>query len=332
MVALDEPRGDDPDHALVPVGAGHGVCAPGALVGRPGLDLGHGLAEDPALDGLPLTVQLLERCGEPAGLRLVLGEKQLERLPRVPEASGGIQAGSEPEAHRPGIDRGRIDSCALHERSEPGLRGAREGAQAGDGERSVLVDERDDVGDRREGDEVEMTSGNLGVETEQGLAQLVDDSRPAELGERILGRASGDDGAVGQRLAGTVVVRDDDFEAARSRLRDLGGGRDAAVDREDEPATVLREPGQRLAADAVALVEAARQVPGDVGAELAQEEDGERGGGDPVHVVVAVNADPPARLHGGADLCAGGLHVTEQERVMRRLLTVEEPARGGGVE
>ena len=331
VVALDEPRGDDPDHALVPVGAGDGVGMPGALLGRPGLDLGHGLAEDPALDGLALPVQLLERGGEPARLRLVLGEEQLERLPRVPEASGSVQAGREPEADGPGVDRRRIDSRALHERAQTGLRGARKGAQPRDGKRSVLVDERDDVGDRRERDEVEMTPRNLGVEAEQGLAQLVDDSGSAELRERVLGRASGDDRTVGQRLARPVMVGDDDVEPAFSRLGDLGDRRDPAVDGEDEPTALLRESGQRLAADAVALVEAARQVPGDLGAELAQEEDGEGGGGDPVHVVVAVDADPPARLHGGADLRARGVHVAEQGGIVRGLLAVEEVACRGRV-
>ena len=86
-----------------------------------------------------------------------------------------------------------------------------------------------------------------------------------------------------------------------------------------------------LAADAVALVEAARQVPGDVGAELAQQENGERGGGDPVDVVVAVDADPAALLDGGADLRARSFHVAEEERVVRRLLAVEEAARVGGI-
>ena len=193
VVALDEPRGDDADHALVPVGPGHGVGAASALLGRPRLDLGHGLAEDAALDGLALAVQLLERVGEPARLGLVLGEQQLERLARVPETAGRVQARREAEADGPGVDRGRIDAGALHERAQTGLRRARERAQPGDGERAVLVDERDDVGDRRERDEVEVPPRNLRVDAEEGLSELVDDSGAAELGKRVLGRASGDD-------------------------------------------------------------------------------------------------------------------------------------------
>ena len=47
-----------------------------------------------------------------------------------------------------------------------------------------------------------MTPRNLGVDAEEGLAQLVDDAGSAELGERILGRASGDDRAIGEGLPG----------------------------------------------------------------------------------------------------------------------------------
>ena len=60
VVTLDESRGDDPDHAFVPVGSGHGIAASCALLGRPVLDLGHGLAEDSTLDRLAFAVQLLE--------------------------------------------------------------------------------------------------------------------------------------------------------------------------------------------------------------------------------------------------------------------------------
>ena len=128
------------------------------------------------------------------------------------------------------------------------------------------------------------------------------------------------------------MVGDDDVEPARRRLGDLGGGRDPAVDGQDEPAALVGEPRERLAADAVALVEAAREMPVDVGAELAQEEDGERGGGDAVDVVVAVDADPPPGGDRGADALARGLHVAEQERVVRRLLAVEEAPRVVGVD
>src|SRR5204862_186818 len=57
----------------------------------------------------------------------------------------------------------------------------------------------------------------------------------------------------------------------------------------------------------------------------------ERGGGDAVDVVVAVDADPGAPFDGRADLRAGRLHVAEEEWVVRRLLAVEETTRHGGI-
>ncbi len=176
-----------------------------------------------------------------------------------------------------------------------------------------------------------MAPGNLGLDAEQGLAELEDHSGPAQLGERVRRRTGGDDRAVGQRLARPVMVGDDDVEPPFSSLGHLVDSRDPAVDGEDEAATLVREPGKRLAADAVALVEAARQVPGDVRAELAKEKNGQSGGGDAVDVVVAVNADPATLLDSCTDLGACSLHVSEQEGIVRRLLAVEEAARDSRV-
>ena len=106
-----------------------------------------------------------------------------------------------------------------------------------------------------------MAREQLAVRAEQRLAELVDDAGAAELRERVVGRARGDDRAVGQRLAGPVVVGDDDVEPARARLGDLLDRGDAAVDGQDEPAALVGEPREGLALEAVALLEAARQVP-----------------------------------------------------------------------
>jgi hypothetical protein len=121
-----------------------------------------------------------------------------------------------------------------------------------------------------------------------------------------------------------VVVGDDHLEPACTRLRHLLDGGDAAVDGDDEPAAFVGEPRERLGAHAVALVEAAGQVPVDLGAELPEQQHGERGGGDAVDVVVAVDADAAALGDGGADPLCGGAHVAEQERVVRRLFALEE--------
>ena len=172
-----------------------------ALLLGPLLDLGRGLAEDPRLDRLPLAVQILELVREPLRLGGVVGEQELERGARMAEPPCGVDARPEPEAARARVDGRRIDAGGAHERLQPRLLRARERAQARDRERAVLVDERHDVGDRRERDEVEMPLRDLGVDAEERLAELVDDAGAAELRKRIVGRPRRDDGAVGQLRA-----------------------------------------------------------------------------------------------------------------------------------
>ena len=181
--ALDEPRGDDADHALVPALVGQDVAAPPLLGLRPLRDLGQRLAQDPVLDALPLAVQLLELMGQLSGLVGVLGEEKLERRTRPAETPRRVDARRQPEPDRSLVDAGRIDSGGLHQRPEPHLLRARECAEAGERERPVLVHERDDVGDRRERDQVEMPRERLVTRAEQRLAELVDDAGAAELRE-----------------------------------------------------------------------------------------------------------------------------------------------------
>ena len=77
--AFDEPRGDDPDHALVPALVGQDVPTAALLRLRPLFDLRERLAQHAVLYPLPLAVQLLQLMREPAGLVLVVGEQQVER-------------------------------------------------------------------------------------------------------------------------------------------------------------------------------------------------------------------------------------------------------------
>ena len=210
-----------------------------------------------------------------------------------------------------------------HQRLQPGPLRAREPAQAGDRERAVLVEQRDDVGDRRQRDEVEVR-GDVDAER---LRELAHDAGAAELRERIVGRARRDDRAVRQRLAGPVMVGDDHLEPARLRGRHLLDGGDAAVDGEQERAALVGEPRDRVPRDAVAFLEAARQVPLDLGAERAQGENGERGRADPVDVVVAVDADAPSLRDRGADPLDRDSHVAEQEGIVRLELPDDERTR-----
>ena len=176
-----------------------------------------------------------------------------------------------------------------------------------------------------------MAAQHLGVGAEQRLAELVDHARAAEVGKRIVRRARRDDGTVGQLVAGTVMVGDDHVEAELACAPHLVDGCDAAVDGEDEPAAFFGETLERAAADAVPLVEAAREMPLDLGAELAQDPQGQDGGADSVDVVVAVHADAFPAGDGGQDPCHGLCHVPQQEGIVQGLLAGQEGPRLVGV-
>ena len=307
------------------------VAAPLPLGRRPRLDQRDRLAEDPLLDRLPLAVQVLELGGEPLGLVRVVGEEELERHVGSPEPAGRVDPRREPEADGRRVDGCRVDACRAHQRLEAGTVRARERPQPAGGESAVLVDERDDVGDGRERDEVEHPRERGMIVAEQRPREGVDDPRPTEVGARVVGRTRRDDEAVRQRVARPMVVRDDDVEAELASARDLRDGGDAAVDGDDEVDPVGRELLDRLERKAVALVEPARQAPVDRRAELPQDEDADGGRGDPVDVVVAVHADALSRGDRGADPLDGGGHVAERQRVVTGVVCLEERARLDGV-
>ena len=96
-------------------------------------------------------------------------------------------------------------------------------------------------------------------------------------------------------------------------------------------AALVREARDRGGADAVALVEPARQMPVDLRAEASEREHGQGRGADPVDVVVAVDADPLAPLDREPDACDRLLHVAEAERIVARGIRREERACRVGV-
>ena len=196
---LHEPGGDDADHALVPVFVPEHVAAAAPLGLRPRLDARDGVALHPVLDRLPLAVQALELPGQPPGLLGVLREQQVERDVRTVQPSGGVDPRREPEGDRRGIDGGRIHARGLHEGAQARTAGAGELTKARCGESAVLVLQRHDVGDRGEPHEVELACQRRVLGTEQRFGELVGDAGAAQLGERVLRRAGGDDEAIGER-------------------------------------------------------------------------------------------------------------------------------------
>ena len=258
MEPLGEARRDDPDHALVPVLVPQDVPTPSPLWLGQRVHGRDGVAQDPILDRLAVAIQLLEDLGATPRLVGIGGQHELERHVGATQPAGSVDPGCKAEAHGAGVDGCRIHVRAPHERLKPWTRGSCERSQPGRRQRAVLVDERDDVGDGGERDEIEIPSNRGVVGAEERLAELVHDARSAQLGERIARRSCRDDRAVGKHLSGSVVVGHDDLEAASLRLGDLLHRCDPAVDGEDETNAVVGQSLEGLARHAVTLFEPAR--------------------------------------------------------------------------
>ena len=74
----------------------------------------------------------------------------------------------------------------------------------------------------------------IGTDVER-LGELVDDACRAEIAERVTTQGRVDDRALGQLLAGPVMVGDDHVEAESLRQRDLGRRSNATVRGDQEP-------------------------------------------------------------------------------------------------
>ncbi|MBV6467223.1 MAG: hypothetical protein PGMFKBFP_02566 [Anaerolineales bacterium] len=123
----------------------------------------------------------------------------------------------------------------------------------------------------------------------------------------------------GQRLGevarGFVMVRDDEVQPEVTRVAGFFGRADSAVHADDESNPVRVEFVERVVVQSVAFLEAVGDVLVDVAAEGAQTLDQQRGGGDAVHVVIAIDGDPFAIRERGLDAIHGDAHVLHLERV-----------------
>src|SRR5687768_1769176 len=77
------------------------------------------LVEGPAVNLLPLVIQLLQLARDRVRLVLVFSEKQLDTADRVAQPSSGIQPRREDEAEPAGRERLSIETSSANERAEP---------------------------------------------------------------------------------------------------------------------------------------------------------------------------------------------------------------------
>ncbi len=139
------------------------------------------------------------------------------------------------------------------------------------------------------------------------------------------------------------MVRDNQLQPKAFGLFRLVQAGDAAIDGDDQRDAGRRDLAQGLVVEAVALVEPARHVQIDLGAEQAEALEQEGGAADAVHVVVAVDAEAAALAHGLENargrfgragqqfrgVQAGQRRVEKAPRVLRRTQTAVEQQLGG---
>ena len=245
--------------------------------------------------------------------------------------TGGVDARRQAKGDLAGIDRRRIDAGAAHQCAQARPGRPTQPFQPGRDQPTILVGERHDVGDRSEADEIELIAQKLRVGAEQRLAQLVDDAGSAQPCEGIVAGTRRDDRTSWQPLPRPVMVGDDHIQPQLGGLGHFVDRRDAAVDRQHQRATVAGKPLEHPRSEPVAFVEAARQRPAHLGAELLEQDHSKRGRGNPVDVVVAVHADLLPGRHGGVNTLHSLGHVAKREGVVPGRLGGEKRTRQLGI-
>ncbi len=259
VVSLRDPRGDDPDHAGMPAVRGEHVCAPRACL----RDLSLGLPRRSLLERAALGVDQVELGGDLARSLRIVGQQQLECRIGPPQPPGGVDPRSEAEAERAGIERARVGPADRDQRPQAGPGGVRQRREPLAHEPPVLVDQRHQVGDRRERDQLDVLGGGRRPER---LRELVGDRRAAQPVERIAADSGMDDRAVGQPAvgAGRMVVGDDHIDAGGARGGDLVDGGDRTVDGHDQSGPARGKTLHGVRRKPVAVLEPAREKPADV--------------------------------------------------------------------
>jgi hypothetical protein len=214
---------------------------------------------------------------------------------------------------------GGLDRRRRHQRSQAGLARARESHKALAHDAPVLVAQRDEVADGGERRQVEVLVGGARVGAcgaVERLAELQDHPGGTQLGAAVGPERRMDERAIGQPGPRAVMVGDHHVQSRRPRLGHLLDGGHAAVDRHQQVHPPARKARDGRAREAIALVEAARQLPDGIAAQRAQRADEHGGGAHAVHVVVAEHRDPRAPLEVAQNQLAGGCDTGNRERVM----------------
>ena len=197
-------------------------------------------------------------------------------------------------------------------------------------QQAVLVQQRHDVGHGSQGHQVQTLLQVRVFAAEAVLPSVLEErvadfERDPDAGEVLdLGwraRQFGVDDRVGidRRVPWHVMVRDDDVQTSLARRTNGLVAGDAAVDGQQKTAVVGAGFLDRLGGQAVAVIDAVRQVALRVGAVTAEYPGGQGGSGDAVGIVVAMHKDAFALQDGLPEPFSGLACPRERERVTQML-------------
>lgn len=276
----------------------------------------------------------------------VLRGQQADAEVRATYPAAGVDARAQCEAE---VGAGRVagQTRGLDQRGDADVLARAHDLEALRHERAVEAAKLRDVGDGTERDDIEQLDQlGLGAVLEEAAGAECADERGGgeeahpDRGEMAVRGAFGLVEAVGvyqrervrERGRAFVVVDDDHVD-----LRVAGGVERverlrAAIDRDDQRGAFAGEADERFARWAITFEQAVGDVRARFDAEIAQDEDHQRGGGGAVDVVIAEDRDLFVRLHGVGEALGGAVHVAEDRRVghkradRRRAVRVERVA------
>ena len=157
VVALDQPRCDDPDHAFVPVRRRRRRTRDGCGA-PPAMHRSAALASRRMRSSTICRSRF--RSSSSAAIRFAVSSSSVRSSSSAavgrPSRPAALIRGARRKPTAPSSTTAGSTRAVVHQRAQARPRGRGKPLEPGERERPVLVDERNDVGDRRERDQVEM--------------------------------------------------------------------------------------------------------------------------------------------------------------------------------
>ena len=241
---------------------------------------------------LAFGVDLGQALGNASGLILVAAKQQFQRHSGVIHAARRVQPRGQAVTDRVRRDRFAAATRAFQQGVQAGAHRVLQKAQPLADDGAVLPHERHHVGHGAQGGQLAVHFQQLGgVTAFQRGAKLERHARAAQIFKRafVVGPLGVYDGnRVGERVTRQVVVRDDEVKAQFLGAGGFLDGGNAVVHRDHELKALSGQGFQRCACQAVTGT-AGGQLAADVRALAGETFVQNRGGGNAVHIVVAVN-------------------------------------------